>query len=344
MLLHRPRISHVAMLLAASTALILVTAARSAPPPPATTTPHVLETKIAVHDVTMVTATVGWGLSTTRQVLRTTNGGQSWTIVSPAHSHTDLLATAFTSPRHAILVGATRDGRHWLVWATTNSGHTWDTTQLPVPPQGQISDATVQLSEYSTQREWLMIPVNMPAKPAQDRLYDTTDGGATWQLVNANLPYSDNAGIVFTQAQLGWLPLHTDSVRNLKFLAKTTNGGKTWQRIAMPVPPLLAPHASNPKEDYSPRPIGFLVFATPQLGAMLTTYGALNANGTQKPGYSVVYFTTDGGSHWQWLVLPSDVQNATNSPTTVSWQASPRGWVLNVRASTQKIIAQWSVQ
>jgi photosystem II stability/assembly factor-like uncharacterized protein len=331
------------MMLAATTAGIMVTAARPVSHWPATTTPHLAKTKTAVHHITMVTATIGWGLSTMRQILRTTNGGQSWTIVSTAHPHAAFLATSFPSPEHAVMVGVAHDGRQWLVWTTANGGHTWHTAFLALPQGGQISDATVQSSWDSRERGWLVIPVNMPAKSGQDRLYRTTDGGATWHLINANLPYSDNAGVVFNQSQVGWLPLHTDSLRNLKFLATTKNGGKTWQRIALPVPPLLAPHVSNLKEDYSPSPVGLPVFANPQLGAMLTTYGALNANGTQKPGYSVVYVTTDGGSHWQWTVLPPESQNATNSPSTVAWQSTPQGWILNVRTFTQKIIAQWDV-
>jgi photosystem II stability/assembly factor-like uncharacterized protein len=330
-------IARVASILAATTALAMVTAAR----PTATT--RLPETKATVHDVTMVTATMGWGLSATGQVLRTTNDGQSWTSVSAPHPHTNLLATAFTSPQQAVMVGAARDGRQWLTCATSNGGHTWYTTRLSVPQRGQISDATAEVSAYSAQREWLMIPVNMPAKPAQDRLYGTTDGGETWHLINANLPGSDNAGVVFSQSQVGWLPLNTNSVRNLKFLANTTNGGRTWQTMVLSVPPLLAPHASNPKEDYSPNPVGLPVFATPQLGALLTTYGALNANGSQKPEYSVVYFTTDGGRHWQWTVLPTESQNAINPPSTVAWQSTPQGWVLNVRTVAQKIIAQWSI-
>jgi photosystem II stability/assembly factor-like uncharacterized protein len=275
-------------------------------------------------------------------VLRTTNDGQSWTIVSPAHPHADLLATAFTSPQQAVMVGAARDGRQWLTWATSNGGRTWYTTRLPVPQRGQIVDAA-DLSAYSAQRAWLMVPVNMPAKMDQDRLYKTTNGGKTWHLVNANLPGSDNAGVVFTHPQVGWMALQTNSIRNLKFLAKTTDGGNTWQTIALPVPPLLAPHATNPKEDYAPHPVGPPVFATPQIGAILTRYGALNANGTQKPGYFVVYFTTDGGLHWQWGVLPTVSQNAVDSPTSVSWQSSPQGWVLNVRTFGQKIVAEWSI-
>jgi len=343
MAIRRHHIAQLVMMLATATAGIMVTAARPVPPSPATTAAYMSTTRTAVDAVTMVTSTIGWGISTTRQVLRTTNGGQSWIIVSAAHPHAELLATSFTSPEQAVMVGVAQDGRQWLVWTTANGGRIWHTAFLALPKGGQISDATVQSNWDSQKRGWLMIPVNMPAKPGQDRLYRTSNGGATWQLVNANLPYSDNVGVVFSQAQVGWMPLNTDSLRNLKFLAKTMNGGKTWQRIALPVPPLLAPNASNPKEDYSLNPLGLPVFATPQLGAILTTYGALEANGTQKPGYSVVYFTTDGGSYWQWTVLPTDSQNAPNPPSTVSWQSTPQGWILNVRTFTKKIIAQWDV-
>ncbi len=340
-------IPQVALVLAVTTTLMTVTGAGLDHRPslaPVTMGARVAATKTSVSDV--VTITVGWGINAKQQVLRTTTGGQSWTVVSPAHPNATLLDTSFTSSHHAVVVGAAHHRGQWIVWATTNAGHTWHTTFLPMPKDGQSSGATVQVSWYSTQRGWLMLPVNMLNKPAQDRLYRTTNGGMTWQLMSGNLPYRDNAGVVFSSSEVGWLPLHTDSIGpNHPILATTVNGGTTWQAVTLPHPPLLAPRSPNPKEDYSPHPVGFPVFATSQLGALLTTYGALNPNGTLKPKYPVVYFTTDGGSHWQWIVLPVESETPANSPTpsTLSWQSTPHGWVLNVRAFTQKIIAQWSV-
>jgi hypothetical protein len=63
--------------------------------------------------------------------------------------------------------------------------------------------------------------------------------------------------------------------------------------------------------------------------------------------YPVIYFTTNGGATWDWVVLPretSPVPVPPDAPATVTWQSTKAGWVLKVRRSKGAVLAQWLVR
>ncbi|PSR22298.1 MAG: hypothetical protein C7B45_07255 [Sulfobacillus acidophilus] len=303
---------------------------------------------------TMVSKEVGWALSASNQVLRTTNGGKSWIIVSSAHNQITPIALSADTASRALLVGAPRQNQAAIVWATDNAGRHWQTERLP--DAVHATGATVDW--FSPIRAWMLVtlafstnqkpPPGYPPPGAmgfENVLYRTTDAGNQWSLVpSATVPDQVNQ-MIFTTRSTGWMSLTTDAIGpSVPLLAKTVNGGQTWKPLVLPRPPLLAPHSAKPKIDYAPYAVSGPTFSTPNQGAFLTSYGALNANGTSKPTYSVVYYTTDGGNRWQWMLLPPyQTTDQTGFPVKVVWQSTKTGWLLNVLDSAGTVVAQWPV-
>ncbi|MCL4521628.1 MAG: YCF48-related protein [Firmicutes bacterium] len=288
------------------------------------------------HSVTMVTGKVGWGLSATQQVLHTTDSQKSWAVVSPAHPRvTPLTLTALTTT-HAMLIGAPRNlNRSAVVWTTDNVGQHWQTTRLP----GAVSATGATTYWWSATYGWVFLALEYsntqkppPGYPPPDArgiqavLYRTVDGGARWTIVpSTTLPNEANVNdVAFTSVKTGWLLAMTEGPGE-PMLYRTQDGGADWSSVALSVPPALA----GPQAEAEPlsRP----VFATSQIGAVLTTI----------EGEPVVYTTTDGGYRWQWVLLPPS--SATISAQYLNWHRSTDGWRLNVLDVQHHVIAQWVV-
>jgi photosystem II stability/assembly factor-like uncharacterized protein len=300
----------------------------------------------------MVSKQAGWALSATNQVLRTINGGKSWTIVSSAHDEITPIALSANTAAHALLIGAPSQNRAAITWTTSDAGRKWQMGYLA----GAVHATGALVDWFSPRQAWMLItlafstnqkpPAGYPPPGAmgfENVLYHTTDGGGRWTVVRSSTVPDQVDQMIFTTPFTGWMSLTTNAIGpNIPLLAKTISGGKAWRALTLPRPPLLAPHSANPKMDYAPFVVSGPTFANPQTGALLTTYGALNANGSNKPTYPVVYFTTDGGAHWQWILLPPQT-NSTDSPAQVVWQRSKTGWLLNVLDRAGTVLAEWQV-
>lgn len=339
--------------------VVLVTAAFTlagsvAPARPGAATPAALRVPTPTRFQTMVSKTVGWGLSADNQVLRTTNGGKSWVIVSPAYRQINPLALSAMTTAQAVLIGVPIGGQPPIVWATRSAGRHWQMTRLT----GALHATTATVDWESATRAWTLVtlafstnqkpPKGYPPAGAmgfENVLYRTTDGGARWSLVPSTTVPDQVSQMTFNTPSTGWMSLTTDAIGpNTPILAETVNAGRVWHMVTLPRPPLLVPRSANPKMDYAPFPVAGPTFANARTGAVLSTYGALNANGTSKPTYPVVYFTTNGGKRWQWILLPMEVSgNPTDVPTKVVWQPTKTGWLLNVLNSAGTVIAQWPV-
>jgi hypothetical protein len=167
-----------------------------------------------ISQLKMFDANNGWA-TTGSAVLKTTDGGQQWTDVTPAD---------------------------------------WETTTSPSDPSGQnnkgisaafflnANDAWIVSSNASSVEDQIagtaLASTQTPNIQAQVQVYvrATTDGGKTW--MNAHQIQVTNLSLVsppyFINQHEGWLTLATtssDGKRHDALIYHSTDGGITWQRV-----------------------------------------------------------------------------------------------------------------
>lgn len=261
------------------------------------------------------------GVGNQPTILRSTDGGTTWTAQSPPPALdpiVSLQAVEFVNASIGWIVGT-----FGTVLSTTNGGATWTQRAAPVgsanlyavafpnttvgwavgqgsvlikstdggnnwlaqvsPVQGDLNGLAVLAND--TQRAW--------AVGAGGALILTTNGGSTWTAASASSNAAYNA-VDFVNSSQGWI------VGANGTMLRTTNGGLTWTRMTGTTRTL--------------RDVDFVN----------ATHGW--AVGDQ----TTVLRTTDGGASWSTLSLPSGVSGTFNgvkfiSPTT--------GWVVGYGAN-----------
>jgi len=160
----------------------------------------------------------------------TTDGGDTWSIVSLPVSHVDVMS--FTNPKTGILAGRsqatndseTREAKMLHVLVTRDGGLHWTMAQLPVQSDG-VAKACAWLDPQTA-----FLAIWRPNDGGSE-LLKTSDGGATW----ARHPDESLQGvgrfistIVFTSAHDGYL-FYNDEHKQLNYIASTSDRGATWQ-------------------------------------------------------------------------------------------------------------------
>ena len=160
-----------------------------------------------------------------------------------------------------------------VVEFTTDGGHRWGASQQFRTGNG------IEMSMVTTKVGYLL---------GGPDLYETTDGGARWEVVG-RAPVR-GAGLtielVFANRQDGW------AVQGGS-LYRTTDGGRSWGSVELRAP---APYRDLDRTISAPR------FFTPNDGVFtMRFYGT--ADGTQP---IVVYVTHDAGKNWAAVPAPLD--------------------------------------
>lgn len=195
--------------------------------------------------------------------------------VTPQNSGTtnSLIAVSPVNPQ--IVWASGRNG----TWAlTTDGGNTWRSGQVPGAETLQFRDV-----EGVNAKVAYLLSIG---SGTDSRIYKTTDGGATWELLFQN--QNPNA---FYDCFAFWTPkrglAHSDSV-NGRFPELRTTNGTTWQDIGDNLPAALPGEAS---------------FASS--GTCVATQGgqrAWIATGGASP--SRILATTNGGESWTAYATP----------------------------------------
>ncbi len=217
-----------------------------------------------VSSVIFSSATSGWGLGLgATSLYRTTDGGRSWqpvTLPRPAGTATGAWIS-LTLPEiaggRAVLLAVPAAGDA-ITESTGDGGLTWVARQTPfrgepVYPQAATGEGAVCAD--------CVVPGDEPFAvlgPAQwrywggDRVYTTTDSGATWSSVQPNLSFAavggtlgrvgvDNEGseppLQFASPQTGWALASTSSAngqQSQSVLLVTNDGGKAFSAVPSP--------------------------------------------------------------------------------------------------------------
>ncbi len=162
----------------------------------------------------------GWGIGFEGTIINTTSGGESWNINnSPTVLH--LYDIEFKNyPVGWIAAG----GDLFLpgkLFKTTNGGGTWiEETSISLPPADDY-----ELQFTSKDIGWIMSSNHIVG--GLQRLYRTTDGGDSWDILLSNNSDSVFQSMYFINDSMGWLSTYQK-------IFHTSNGGINWERFEAP--------------------------------------------------------------------------------------------------------------
>jgi M6 family metalloprotease-like protein len=151
--------------------------------------------------MTMASPTVGWVVASGGVIYRTSNGGDSWTLVTPGTS-LKLNDVFFLDQAKGWIVGDAG-----TVLQTSDSGQTWFQRSVP--------DTTTLLGVAFVDSS------NGVAVGRLGRIMQTTNGGTAWSLRPVNTR-SHISAVRFAGRDSGWAVGESGSI------FKTTNGGAQW--------------------------------------------------------------------------------------------------------------------
>lgn len=302
----------------------------------ATSGPYVL------HTLAAVTSTTAWAIASGNgpgyRILRTTDGGRSWTTAyQTGASYIPLHLWGFWNAANGWALGAATAGD--AVLRTQDGGQTWtlagtDPVASPTaggfvnPEDGWVLDASNPGELFRTTdggRRWTRVtpPSACPSLYAAGmasptfgwaacagHLFTTGNAGQTWSA--ASLPAESVASqdIVFTSARGGWDLVGNN--RNQNVLYRATDGGQSWAPVAGF--PTSAASTSCPDEALAVGPTGSVWLGTltsADGGQHWTCYGMAATSAmefvTAQDGWAQVgqtlwqglFRTTDGGTTWQ---------------------------------------------
>jgi photosystem II stability/assembly factor-like uncharacterized protein len=279
---------------------------------------------IWLQSLQMTSASTGWALYYSKNpnsssgvfmlLARTTDGGRTWTDVTPA-SGLPLLATPDAEQAldpvngedaYFAATGASEESNSsvntTVVFATADGGHTWTQSS----PLRAVSTAS-QVSFADPQHGFLLLGGDGGAM-GQDQvwLYRTADGGKHWSLAAASpadpgeaataqqdsgqIPTGcDKHALNFPTATTGWI----DSTCNAGLtnaLLVSRDGGASWSDQSLPLPASTC--AGNACFVTGPQFVGGAGFVTVD----------------PWPGTPALLETRDQGQTWEQIALPSGVQ------------------------------------
>jgi photosystem II stability/assembly factor-like uncharacterized protein len=259
-------------------------------------------------------------------ILRTSDGGTTWTDVSPPSvtNRTWHHAQFFLDANHAWVgeVSRTADAcaSQVTMFMTADGGRSWQQggtipikTATPTDDVFNMFGPTDYMDFIDLQHGWLMV-VSPPSNPTpgsmvtQATLYATADGGLHWRALGTNpgssaaagLPgcqpttYMPSSDVSFQSATSGWLEIDCPAITMLT----TRDGGASWVANALPT---CACQVLRPQ-----------------------TFDANHALITGEQGSPVMLWTADAGATWAQRRVPQAAM------TEFSFIDPNDGWMVGI--------------
>ncbi len=269
---------------------------------------------ISISYVHMADTSRGWAIGgesgASDHVFRTQDAGQTWSDVTPPEpappAGESVAALGFFKDASSgwVIYGPGGMGvipPFVFIWYTHDGGVTWQYSAADTSASFEFF-VPMYLTFVGEQNGWLMAAVGAGMMKQNVVIFSTSDGGATWTKILD--PFGDNGiqsfpktGLVFADAQNGWLTRDANGVDSIPHVFRTTDAGVTWNRLDLPAPSdkpnLFTDYACG---TYTPN-----VFAP---ASIVVAMKCLDVATYQKQ-LNFQYATTDGGAAWQILLLPA---------------------------------------
>ena len=220
------------------------------------------------------------------RLVRTSDGGRTWTDVTPGKG------TVHPSGA-ATIVGRT------IVFRSDDGGRTWRMSQPFTDPRGLGIGAP---DVVDARHLFVAVDQGAAAGSSGESLWASSDAGRTWRFVSrtgfsvtrpGQLPFGcDKNGYGFATTSVGWATGFCAGGR--PFVYRTDDGGRTWQKASLPGLRSCQCNVVPPR------------FFGRRLGVIAVT-------GT----VARLYWTHDGGSTWRATVAP--VAGIVGAVATPNW-------------------------
>ena len=164
-----------------------------------------------LNSVLFTDALLGFIATADGQILRTTDGGNQWSLVHTTSPVTPLNDIHFFSATHGIVCGD-----NGLFLKTNNGGNEWSTVAIGV-------NTHLKEIEFFTDQKGFVLT------SSTDYLLATIDGGNTWSTPGFNPPLqiTQTLSFDFVNESTGYLyGNHSDM---MGIIYKTIDGGNTWE-------------------------------------------------------------------------------------------------------------------
>lgn len=159
------------------------------------------------YGVYFTDSNIGTVVGSEGKIIRTTNSGTNW-ATQTSNTSNDLYGVFFSTANIGTVVGA-----NGTILRTTNGGTTWNS---------QTSGMSNDLEDVSFVNENIGWVVGLNGK-----ILRTTNGGTTWNSQTSGTTY-DLYGVVFINQNLGTAVGGTGVSLHFGIRLYTTNGGTTW--------------------------------------------------------------------------------------------------------------------
>lgn len=231
----------------------------------------------------------GWGVTET-QIVRSNDGGTTWYNVTPP----DVAETGF-----GVGIFVLDNDHAWVqkpdynnypnggtLYVTNDGGLTWSTSRTP------FSEGDLYF--LSAENGWALASLGAGAGSNAVAVYQTTDGGSTWEQTFSNDPNSANASdslplggiksdIVPIDMQTAWVSGVTYTPGEM-YLYRTDDAGHTWTQVPVEIPAGAGNSELGINKD--------------QMEFVSDTAGFLVMHIAGETMQSAVYVTHDAGDTW----------------------------------------------
>lgn len=290
-------------------------------PPTSTVIPstetHALGAAVVIYQIQMLDPANGWGWASnpdgSSRVLRTQDGGATWTDVSPQGQTLTPSSSFFLDAQNAWIALYDSTANSNLLLRTNDGGQTWASL-----PQKEIENANYR---FTSPNDGVAEAAGVGAGNLYLNLYQTQDGGTSWSPILITAPdpdpglaagtvhlcnicgdglYYDPERVVITYGDLANDP--GGAVR----LAVSTDLGQHWKDLKLPLPDpkyadgLVAPHS----------PVFF-----GNEGMLPVSIGKYGVDGALAYSVLATYVTHDGGQSWS--QAPAILENTAGFFDTV---------------------------
>jgi hypothetical protein len=298
-----------------------------ADPAPAQPNPWRLQATLGgvITDLAFPTSTVGYASAELGRVWKTTDGGETWTVIMDLGFPYYWYGVNALSENDVVISGFDNSNWRGLLRWSHDGGQTWDpdvvlTTDgwsmrvrfadaqnglvLDLISLSQPNAAHYTTNGGQTASDWTQVTVdpaggwfgnqfsflpNLRARASGITYCDSVDGGVSWSC-RPSIDEIFDGPTFFLDDNSGWVGGGSISPEVRGWVHRTTDGGATWSGRVLDVP----------------WPIRSLLFLMPEIGWAAGGNGSGNVGG--------IYFTEDGGQTW---VLDLDSGHETNACANV---------------------------